>query len=279
MGRPASTCCQWRAENPCPIMSSCVRCLILRRSRRWAPRTAKKGLRSGSFTAVPSGWVGRRARRYGSNKQFHHEQISGTMMGVRRQLVFVVLVAGVVVLRAELPRALAADDDADVARVHFDAGKKFYDVGEYQAALRHFKAAHLARPDPVFLYNIAQCHRQLGHVEEAVKAYRRYLSASPAATNRREVEQRITDLERAAPPALRAAAPTAASAAPTPITVQLLAPPLPEQPPARPFYRSGIFWLAASAVVVAGIAIAVVAGRHVEDPIRGNADPGVVVVR
>ena len=36
--------------------------------------------------------------------------------------------------------------------------------------------------DPVFLYNIAQCHRLLGENAEAVRFYRRYLEAAPAAS-------------------------------------------------------------------------------------------------
>ena len=37
----------------------------------------------------------------------------------------------------------------------------------------------LAKPDPAFLYNIGQCHRQLGDLEQAATLYRRFLTAAP----------------------------------------------------------------------------------------------------
>lgn len=45
------------------------------------------------------------------------------------------------------------------------------------------------------LYNIAQCHQKLGHVDEALTFYKTYLRRAPDALNRSEVERRIQDLE------------------------------------------------------------------------------------
>jgi hypothetical protein len=65
IGLPASICCQWRAENPNPIMSSCVYPLDSRNFlTRW-PRV-RKNCRS---STTPE-FVGDRWRQ-------HHEQISG----------------------------------------------------------------------------------------------------------------------------------------------------------------------------------------------------------
>src|SRR5271157_514619 len=85
----------------------------------------------------------------------------------------------------------SAQDDRDAAKAHFSRGTRLYQVGEYRQALDEFKAAHLAKPDPSFLYNIAQCHRQLGDLEQAVTMYKRFLAASPNAANRAEVEKRV----------------------------------------------------------------------------------------
>jgi tetratricopeptide (TPR) repeat protein len=93
------------------------------------------------------------------------------------------------------PPAAFAQDDIEAAKAHFSRGTRLYQVGEYRQASEEFKAAHLAKPDPAFLYNIAQCHRQLGELEQAVTLYRRYLAGSPNASNRAEVEDRIADLE------------------------------------------------------------------------------------
>jgi tetratricopeptide (TPR) repeat protein len=106
------------------------------------------------------------------------------------------LLVFVIGLWGGLPAARAQDDVA-AAKVHFQKGTRLYEVGDYRQALDEFKSAHLAKPDPAFLYNIAQCHRQLGEYEAAVTLYKRFLAASPNAANRPEVERRIVDLEAA----------------------------------------------------------------------------------
>ena len=65
-----------------------------------------------------------------------------------------------------MPRLAIAD--AAQARVHFDRGRTFFDVDEYRKAIAEFKAAHIEKPDPAFLYNIAECHRRLGEVSDAL---------------------------------------------------------------------------------------------------------------
>ncbi len=85
------------------------------------------------------------------------------------------------------------------ARVHFDRGRTFFDVDEYRKAIAEFKAAHIEKPDPAFLYNIAECHRRLGEVSDALLFYRRFLAAAPAGDKTRPiVEQRIAELKTVA---------------------------------------------------------------------------------
>ena len=48
----------------------------------------------------------------------------------------------------------------------------------------------------VWLFNIAQCHRQLGRNEEAVRFYRTFLSKVPNAPNQKEVRAMIVKLEK-----------------------------------------------------------------------------------
>jgi len=89
----------------------------------------------------------------------------------------------------------AAEADPVKATAHFERGTRLYQVGEYAQALEAFKAGHLEEPDPSFLFNIAQAHRQLGHPREAITFYRRFLSLDPATPMRADVERRIRDLE------------------------------------------------------------------------------------
>ena len=121
-----------------------------------------------------------------------------------------------------------AQDDVEAAKAHFHRGTRLYEVGEYRQALEEYKAAHLAKPDPAFLYNIAQCHRQLGDLEQAVTMYKRFLSASPNAVNRGEVEKRVAELEGEL--AKRKGAVDAQSA-PVPASAPAPSPPPPLAPP------------------------------------------------
>ena len=96
-----------------------------------------------------------------------------------------------------MPRLAIAD--AAQARVHFDRGRTFFDVDEYRKAIAEFKAAHIEKPDPAFLYNIAECHRRLGERPDALLFYRRFLATAPAGDKTRPiVEQRIAELTSAA---------------------------------------------------------------------------------
>src|SRR5205085_2780846 len=51
---------------------------------------------------------------------------------------------------------------------------------------------------PAFLFNIGQCHRQLGHVQDAITFYRAYLRNLPNADNRDEVKELVSKLEQTA---------------------------------------------------------------------------------
>jgi tetratricopeptide (TPR) repeat protein len=81
------------------------------------------------------------------------------------------------------------------AKSHFAQGTRQYELKHFQEALVEFEAAYLAVPDPVFLYNSAQCHRRMGHDREALDFYRSYLRNAPEAPNRTEVTKRIQELE------------------------------------------------------------------------------------
>ena len=91
--------------------------------------------------------------------------------------------------------ASAQIDDAATAKAKYESGVRHYDLSEWDPALADFKEAYRNKPDPVFLYNIAQCHRKLGHTDEAITFYQTYLRRAPDAKNREEVERRITELQ------------------------------------------------------------------------------------
>jgi tetratricopeptide (TPR) repeat protein len=91
----------------------------------------------------------------------------------------------------------AADPRLDSARAHSQEGDAYYKLEKYANAITEYEQAYLAKPDPSFLYNIAQCHRLMGQGPEAIKFYRRFLKDAPTAPNRAVAEKHIRDLEEA----------------------------------------------------------------------------------
>jgi tetratricopeptide (TPR) repeat protein len=83
---------------------------------------------------------------------------------------------------------------ATAAKAHFKEGRAHYQLGEYSAAIKEFKEAYHLKTDATFLFNIAQCHRQLHEYGEALRLYRNYLRDAPDAPNREDVEKFIREI-------------------------------------------------------------------------------------
>jgi tetratricopeptide (TPR) repeat protein len=90
-----------------------------------------------------------------------------------------------------------ADDPKQEAKARYTTAQSHYNLNEFQEALQDFKEAYRLFPDPVFLFNVAQCERQLGNPDEAIKFYRSYLRNKPKAPNRQEVARRIDEMQTA----------------------------------------------------------------------------------
>jgi len=85
-----------------------------------------------------------------------------------------------------------------LAKEHYTEGQKRYNLGEYQVALEEFKAAYLIKTDPAFLFNVAQCQRQLRDYAGAEKSYRAFLrEASVDSEQRESVKKLVTDMTTA----------------------------------------------------------------------------------
>ena len=182
----------------------------------------------------------------------------------RYLLAAVVARAGAAVWLA--PRAARAD--AAVARAHFDKGRSYFEVDQYDKAIEEFKAAHVERPDPAFLYNIAECYRRKNEPRDAIVYYRRFLGLAPGKDpSRPMVEKRIADMQTlaeaqkpdavpepapASNPALKPGTPAAPAPDPAASTVLIAPPPAPAPTTEPPLYRRGWFIATCAAVVVVG---------------------------
>jgi hypothetical protein len=185
----------------------------------------------------------------------------------------------------------ARADNKDVARDAYQEGTRQFEFGDIKAALASFKRAYLNYEDPAFLFNIAQCQRQLGDQSEALRTYTFFLAKVPNARSRPQVEKIVSEL-RAAIAQEKAVVtrapmgtmrpdtplPPPTKSAPTPAALPVAIEPTAPTPPntivttasdepvrKRPLTRQAWFWglVAGGVVVVAGaVTLGVVLGTR-----------------
>ena len=172
------------------------------------------------------------------------------------------------VLLLSLFASRAFADDREQAQKHYSAGIAHYNLREYKEAIKEFEASYRLAPDPVFLFNLGQCHRLLKRDRDALYFYQAYLRARPEAENRAEVEKRIDALKKtvaALPPETtppETTPPTstpATHAASVPVAANVTAAP----PPRRtPLYKKWWLWTAVLVVAGAGVGVGVGLGTR-----------------
>jgi hypothetical protein len=83
----------------------------------------------------------------------------------------------------------------------FDEGAKALADGNASAAQKAWQAGFAISRDPAFLVHIGEAQEKAGQPAEAVETYRRYLQLAPDASDRAEIEARLTRLGATAAPA------------------------------------------------------------------------------
>jgi tetratricopeptide (TPR) repeat protein len=142
-------------------------------------------------------------------------------------------------------RSVYADNESPTrtSRRHYDRGQKLFALQKFDKALEQFQKAFDAKPIPEFLFNIGQCHRNLGDYESAIFSFKRYLKLDPDAPNRGKVEELIEELEEKL-------------AADESKKRRLTKEPDEDSPPpaasGSPFYKKWWFWTGVAVVGVAG---------------------------
>lgn len=172
-----------------------------------------------------------------------------------------------------------ADADADSKR-WYKEGTKHYNLGEFDEAIKAYKEGYEAKPDPVFLFNIAQSYRLWKKPEQAIFFYKSFLRNAPEAPNHAEVERRIQELQQeldkngssstreVAPPPPLPPPPSSQNPSPPPAPLPSVSPPEVREPDgsaiqasatepekADPIYKQLWFWGAIGAVAVGAIVI------------------------
>jgi tetratricopeptide (TPR) repeat protein len=137
-----------------------------------------------------------------------------------------VLHSGLLALLIVLSGAAAAHahgaSDLERARIHYDAGRSFFNIGRYADAAAQFESGYQIVPKPRFLLNLGHCFNKMGMQARARETYERFLAlVPPDDSDRQEVTERLSEIERSLPPA------------PPPLPPQPVPPPPPEPPPPR----------------------------------------------
>ncbi|HEY4187831.1 MAG TPA: tetratricopeptide repeat protein [Polyangia bacterium] len=157
----------------------------------------------------------------------------GSIFGVGLTLVFVMFSAGPVShpASAAFPTVdptkapTEAPTAAQKAKQHYLQGEAYFKSRNFSDAMDEYQRGYLEKPDPVFIFNMAQCQRLLGHRAAAVEYYQRYLREAPEGPGRGVAEKQIADLQRTAPADGLAApaygAPPPVEAAPSPPVIPL----------------------------------------------------------
>jgi hypothetical protein len=179
-----------------------------------------------------------------------------------RQIALILVLA----LASRSALAQSSEDQIARARTHFEAGRALYQLGNYNEAVREFKAGYELVPRPQFLLNLGQCYRKLNDLEKAREMYQRYLRDAPVTDMERpQAQQILAEIERQiaaskppaspppqpAPSESRRRAPSQAAPAAS-VTVIRPAPPREK----RPFIRRH-WWIFPASAVVVGVAVGV----------------------
>lgn len=174
-----------------------------------------------------------------------------------------------------------ADAESD-ARARFEAGQAHVDARRFEEAYAEFEAGYAASPRPLFLFNMAECARFAGRMEDARRDYERYLTADPsgpmASAARRELEALgpAPAVEVRSEPS--AIAPVSETPPITSVTPLALTPPTgrTESPPTSlEIWEEPAFWAILGTVVVVGVGAGIGIGIATS---AGSSEPACDIV-
>ena len=112
-----------------------------------------------------------------------------------KRLIFLLAVTLAISLVAPDPLEAQTKNKKQQARASFKAGQQQFKEKEYGEALKLFQKANKLHPHPDILFMVAQCHRNLKQYSAAVKSFKGYLEAKPAAEDKAQVKRLIEELE------------------------------------------------------------------------------------
>jgi tetratricopeptide (TPR) repeat protein len=184
-----------------------------------------------------------------------------------RHAIHILIVAVLLLLTqtASVKSARAEDAITRTAKRHFTKGENLFALGKFDEALEEYQSAFEAKSIPGFLFNIGQCYRNLGDLDQAIFSFRKYLTLQPDAPNASSVESLIKELEDTK------ARENGARLIGDKRNKRMD----PEKPPpekARPIYKKWWFWTGVGVVAVAGGTTAYLLSRGSDAPSTSLGD-------
>jgi hypothetical protein len=123
--------------------------------------------------------------------------------------------------------------DLVAAKQAYEEALRAFNLGQWDEAIAGFQKSYKLSGDATLLFNVAQAHRQAGHVKEAIISYKAFLRERPATPHREMIEAKLKELESAAESKTTAEKPTNSPAQPDRLT-GIWEDPFAEKPAAPP---------------------------------------------
>ncbi len=108
---------------------------------------------------------------------------------------------------AEAP-ATQPKADLVAAKQAYEEALRAFNLGQWDEAVAGFQKSYKLSGDATLLFNVAQAHRQAGHVKEAIIAYKAFLRERPDTPHREMIEAKLKELESVAASKTSAQKPT-----------------------------------------------------------------------
>ena len=93
---------------------------------------------------------------------------------------------------------LASDVGARPGQALFERAQASFSQGKFDEARADYQAAYDVEPLPAFLFNIAQCYRNMGDYERAQLYFHRYTVREPRGPNRPAAERLAAEMSKLA---------------------------------------------------------------------------------
>jgi tetratricopeptide (TPR) repeat protein len=104
--------------------------------------------------------------------------------------------ATTVVTAAEKAEAAPPPDKRDEAKRLSAEGATAFKLAHFDEALALYSKAYELYPAPALLFNLGQCHKNLGHLDRALFFFQGYLRDQPNPQNRAAVDKLVAELTK-----------------------------------------------------------------------------------